>query len=68
LYPNTTHTHSKCRECFEAWEALGLCQNKLVRLDGAIGQYCEIQETSEDMTLKSPLVAGAWRIQVLWIN
>ena len=32
LYPNTTHTFSECRECFGAWEALGICQKKPVRL------------------------------------
>jgi len=34
LYPNTTHTYLECRECFGIWEALGICQNKLVRLGG----------------------------------
>ena len=30
----------------------------------AIGLNCGIQKASEDMTLRSPLVAGAWRAQV----
>jgi len=65
LYPNTTHTQIECRECFGAWEVLGICQNKLVRLGSAIGRYCRIQEASEDKISRSPLVAGAWRAQVL---
>jgi len=59
LYPNITHTHSKCREYFGAWEILGLCQNRQVRLGGAIGRYCRIREASEDKTPRSPLVDGA---------
>ena len=34
LYPNTTPTYSECREWFKAWEALGICLNKSVRLGG----------------------------------
>ena len=30
--------------------------------------YCEIRKAREDMTLRSPLVAGAWRAQVLWVD
>ena len=30
----------------------------------AIGLNCRIQKASEDMTPRSPLVAGAWRAQV----
>ena len=30
----------------------------------AIGLNCGIQKASEDMTPRSPLVAGAWRAQV----
>ena len=32
LYPNTTHTYSKCRECFGAWKVLRICQKKPLRL------------------------------------
>ena len=42
LYSNTTHTYSECRECFGAWEALGICQNKPVRLGGCNRAYCGI--------------------------
>ena len=34
----------------------------------AIGQNCETQITSEDKTPRSPLVAGAWRAQVHWVD
>jgi len=47
---------------------LGFCQNKPVRLGGAIGRYCGIWEVSEDKTPRSPLVAGAWKAQVLWVD
>ena len=66
LYPNISHTFSKCKECFGAWEALEICQKKSVRLDGCNWAYCGIQKTREDMTPRSPLVAGAWRAQVHW--
>ena len=49
-------------------EVLGICQNKSVRLGDAIGWYCRIQITSEDKTLRSPLVAGVWRAQILWVD
>ena len=69
LYLNTIHTYSEyCREFFGAWKALGVCQKKLVRLGGAIGQYCRILITSEDKNPRSPLVFGAWRAQVFWID
>ena len=42
LYPNTTDTYSQCKECFGAWKVLGICQNKPVRLGGAIRRYCRI--------------------------
>ena len=65
LYPNTTHTYSKCKKCFGTWEALGICQKKSMRLGGAIGRYCKIRITSEGKTPRSPLVVGASRTQVL---
>ena len=68
LYPNTTHTFSKCRECFRALEVLGIYQKKPVRLDGCNRAYCGIWKVREDMTLRSPLVVGAWRVQVHWVD
>ena len=68
LYRNTTPIHLECRECFGAWKALGICQKKLVRLGGAIRRYCGIRITSGDKTPKIPLVAGAWRAQILWVD
>ena len=68
LYPNTTHTYSECRQCFGAQKALGICQDKPVRLGGAVGRYCWIQITSENKTPKNSLVAKAWRFQVLWVD
>ena len=68
FYPNTTHTHSKCRECFRAWEALGLCQNKLMKLGGVIERYCGIQKASKDKILWSSFVVEAWRAQVFWVD
>ena len=68
LNPNITHTYSECRECFGAWEVLGICQDKMVRLSGAVGRYWQIWITSEDKTLRSPLVVEAWRSQVLWVD
>ena len=50
---------SKCRKCFGAWEALGICQKKPVRLSGCNRAYCGIWKAREDMTLRNPLVAGA---------
>ena len=64
LYPNTTHTFSKCRECFGAWEVLEICLKKPMRLGGCNRVYCKIQKVRKDMTPKNPLVAGAWRAQV----
>ena len=61
LYPNTTHTYSECRECFGAWEALGNCQKKLVRLGGCNRVDCGIWRAREDKAWRSQLVAGAWR-------
>ena len=68
LYSNITYTYSECRECFGAWEALDICQNKPVRLGSAIGQYCKIREVSKDKTSRSSLVVGAWRAQVFWVD
>jgi len=59
LYPNTTHTCSECREYFEAWEVLGICQKKTVRLDRYNREYCGIWKASEDKTPRSLLVVGA---------
>ena len=53
---------------FEGWEALGLCQNKQVRLGSAIRWYCEIWEANENKIPRSPVVVEAWRAQVLWVN
>jgi len=39
-----------------------------VRLGGAIEWYCGIWEANEDKTSKNPLVVGAWRVQVLWVD
>ena len=66
--PNTTHTFLECRECFGAWEVLGICQKKPVSLGGCNQAYCGIQKASEDKTPRSPLVAGAWRAQVRWVD
>ena len=68
LYPNTTHNYSQCRKCFGAWEALEIYQKKSVRLDGCNRAYCGIQIASEDKTPRSPLVVGAWRAQVHWVD
>ena len=68
LYLNTTHTFLKCNECFEAWKALEICQKKLVRLDGCNRAYCGIWKDREDMPPRSPLIVGAWRAQVHWVD
>ena len=34
----------------------------------AIGLNCGIQKVSEDKIPKSPLVVGAWRAQVHWVD
>ena len=34
----------------------------------AIGRYCGIQKVSEDKTLRSSLVARAWRAKVHWVD
>ena len=39
-----------------------------MRLGGTIRQYFKIRITSEDKTPRTPLVAGAWRTQVFWID
>jgi len=36
----------------------------IARMPNAIGQYCRIQITNEDKTLKSPLIPEAWKAQV----
>ena len=59
LYPNTTHTFSECRECFGACEVLEICQKKPVRLNGCNRAYFKTRKAREDMTPRSPLVAGA---------
>ena len=63
-----THTLSECSVYFGAWEALGICQYKLVSLGGAIWRYCEIGGASENKTPRSPLVAEAWRAHVLCVD
>ena len=68
LYQNTTHPYSECRECFEVWEVLGICQKKPMRLGGCNRAYCGIQKTSEGKTLRNPLVAKNWRAQVYWVD
>ena len=68
LYPNTTHTFSKCRKCFETWEVLRICQKKLVRFGGCNRAYCGIRRAREDKVSLSQLVAGAQRAQVHWID
>ena len=67
LYPNTNHIYLECKDYFSTWEALGICQYKLVSLGGAIWRYCEIGGASENKTPRSPLVAEAWRAYVLWV-
>ena len=34
----------------------------------AIGLTCGIWKANEDKTPRSPLVAGAWRAQVHWVD
>ena len=43
---------------------LGIYEKKPVRLGRCNQAYCRIQKVREDMTPRSPLVAGAWRAQV----
>ena len=52
FYPNTTHTHLECKECFGACEALDLSQIKLIRLGSTIRRYCRIWEANEDKYLR----------------
>ena len=61
LYPNTTHTFSKCRECFGAWEVLGICQKKPVRLGECNRAYCGIRKVGQDTIPRSLVRVGAWR-------
>ena len=61
LYPNTTHTYSECRECFGAWEALGNCQKKPVRLGGCSRVDCGIRRARQDTVPRSLFGVGAWR-------
>ena len=68
LYSNTTHTYSKCREWIWAWEVLGICQKKPVKLGDAIGRYCRIRITSEDKIPRSPLIVRAWKVKVYWVD
>ena len=68
LYPNTTHTYSKCKECFRDWEAFEICQKKPMRLSDTIERYREIWEAGEDKTPRIQLVARARRAQVLWVD
>ena len=62
--PNTTHTFLEYRECFGAWEALGICQKKPMRLGRCNRTYCRIQKDREDITQRRPLVVGVQRAQV----
>ena len=39
-----------------------------MRLGRCNRPYCEIRKAREDITPKSPLVAGAWRAQVHWLD
>ena len=39
-----------------------------MRLGECIRQYYGIWKVSEDKTPRSPLVAGAWRAQVHWVD
>ena len=59
---------SKCRKYFRTWEVLGICLKKPVRLGGCNRAYCRIQKAREDIIPRSPLVAGAWRAQVHWVD
>ena len=68
MYPNTTHTYSKCKECFRDWEAFEICQKKPMRLSDTIERYSEIWEAGEDKTPRIQLVARARRAQVLWVD
>ena len=68
MYPNTTHTFSKCRECFRDWEVLEIYQNKPVRLGKCNRVYFGIRKTSKDKTLRNPLVVEVWRAQVHWVD
>ena len=68
LYPNTTHTFSKCRECFGAWEILGICQKKPMRLGRCNWAYCGIWKARQDTIPRSLVGVGAWRAQVHWVN
>ena len=38
------------------------------RVVDAIGWNCGMQKASEDKILRSPLVVGAWRAQVHWVD
>ena len=44
LYPNTTHTHSKCWECFWSLRSIGRCQGWWKQY----GAYCRIRKARED--------------------
>ena len=61
LYPNTTHTYSECRECFGAWEALGICQKKPMRLGRCNRAYCGIWKARQNTVPRSLVGVGAWR-------
>ena len=62
-YSSLVRNH--CRECFGAWEVLKIFQKKPMRLGGRIRAYCRIWKASEDKTLRSPLVAKAWRLKYI---
>ena len=68
LYPNITHTFSKCSVCFGAQEALGIFQKKPMRLGRCNRAYYEIRIASEDKTPRSSLVAGIWMAQEHWVD
>ena len=61
LYPNTTYTFLECREYFGAWESLGICQKKLVRLGKCNRAYCEIRKVRQDTVPRSLVGVGAWK-------
>ena len=78
LYPNTTHTFSKYRECFEAWEALRICQKKPVRLGGCNRVYCgsgntlfpsgQLDSLQPLSTQGEVLVFGRCSVIVVWCS
>ena len=49
-------------------ESIGSLPNKQVRLGSAIGRYYGIWEVNENKIPRSPVVAGAWKAQVLCLD